>query len=179
LVGKIGAEAMPQRKPTIYLDTSIISAFWYESRDLVVKSRRLITRQWWDEERMHFVLFASSGTEEELSAGAYPRQAECLKMVRRLRYLPIDQSVSKLAEILLSKRLVPAAKPGDALQMAIAAAHEVDYLLTWNYAHLANPDAQERLSELCRNIQLRVPVMVSPESIPKVSLGQTIRRKAR
>ena len=32
-------------------------------------------------------------------------------------------------------------------QLAISAAHEVDYLLTWNYAHLANPVAQQHLHE--------------------------------
>ena len=54
----------------------------------------------------------------------------------------------------LETGLLPASKPGDAMQMAIAAAHEVDYLLTWNYAHLCNPLAQRRLEDVCRDLQL-------------------------
>ena len=61
--------------------------------------------------------------------------------------------------------------------MAVAAAHEMDYLLTWNYAHLANPIAQERLREVCKRRKLRVPLLVSPESIPHVRLGQSIWRR--
>ncbi len=164
-------------KPTIYLDTSIISAYWYEAADVLASGRRLMTRQWWNDERHYFKLLASSVTEDELSAGNFSRQDDCLKMVRKLSYLQIDGRVSKLAETLLAKQIVPLSKPRDALQMAIATVFEIDYLLTWNYAHLANPIAQQRLTALCHQLQLRVPSMVSPESIPKVALSQMIRRK--
>ncbi len=36
------------KKPTVYLDTSIISAFWYEGPDVAMLARRLHTREWWD-----------------------------------------------------------------------------------------------------------------------------------
>jgi hypothetical protein len=91
-------------KPTVYLDTSLISAYWYESNDVVVMSRRWLTRQWWDEERKHFSLLALLVTEDELRAGEFPRQADCLKMIRRLRYLPISRFVSELSETLLTPR---------------------------------------------------------------------------
>ena len=72
--------------------------------------------------------------------------------------------------------LVPAEKPGDALQLAVCSVHKIDYLLSWNYAHLVNPISQERLKEACGKLQLRVPLLVSPESIPWASLGQQLRR---
>jgi len=112
-----------------------------------------------------------------LEAGTYPRQAEALAMARRLRFLPLVVEAGRFAEGLLWQRLVPKSKPGDALQMAIAAAHHVDYLLTWNYAHLANPIAQARLEAACRKAGWRAPLLVPPETIPRVSLGQNIRRR--
>jgi hypothetical protein len=66
---------------------------------------------------------------------------------------------------------------GDALQMAVSTAHEVDYLLTWNYAHLANPIAQARLEAICGSLDLRAPLLVSPETIPQARFGQDIRRR--
>ena len=33
----------------------------------------------------------------------------------------------------------------------MATVHDVDYLLTWNYAHLANPVVQERLGKVAKN----------------------------
>jgi hypothetical protein len=41
-------------KPTVYLDTSIISAYWYDGGDVASQARRLKTREWWDRERKHF-----------------------------------------------------------------------------------------------------------------------------
>ncbi len=164
-------------KPTIYLDTTIPSAFWFEGADVLAIGRRLLTREWWETERSGFALLVSSATEDELSAGKFPRQDECLKMVQRLRYLPINRRVRDFALELIDSRVVPDSKPGDALQMAVAASHSVDYLLTWNYAHLANPTAQEKLMEFCVRRQLRCPHLVSPETIPKARFGQSIRRK--
>ena len=137
-----------KKKPTVYLDTTIPSAYWYEGRDLFASGRRLMTRQWWDTERKHFSLLVSSVTEAELTEGDFPRQGECLKMVRRLRYLPITKAAQKLAEQLLAWRIVPASKPRDALQLSMATVHDVDYLLTWNCAHIANAALRDRI-EAC------------------------------
>jgi hypothetical protein len=75
-------------------------------------ARRLHTREWWDAERKHFNLWASAFGEAELRAGKYPRQAECVKMVRRLRYLTPTAKMKELREELLERGLVPKAKEG-------------------------------------------------------------------
>jgi hypothetical protein len=168
---------MPSKmKPTVYLDTTIPSAYWYQGANILALARRLLTRQWWETERGHFTLLVSSVTETELQEGDFPRQAECLKMVRRLRYVPIRKAAERLADQLLELKIVPAGKPRDALQLAVATDHEVDYLLTWNYAHLANPVVQERLTKVCQKSKRQCPMLVSPETIPQVRWGQTIRR---
>jgi hypothetical protein len=90
----------------------------------------------------------------------------------------MTQMARDVLDVLFKARLIPDTKPGDAFQMALAAAHEVDYLLTWNYAHLANPIAQERLETLCTKLDLRVPLLVSPETIPQVRFEQAIYRRS-
>ncbi|MEI7902645.1 MAG: hypothetical protein WCK89_20535 [bacterium] len=165
------------KKPTVYLDTTILSSYWYEGADVLSIGRRITTRDWWDSERSRFSLWASSVTEDELGAGNYPRQAEALAMAQRLKFLPMLISARAFAEWLIQRHVVPESKPGDALQMAIAVAHRMDYLLTWNYAHLANPVAQAQLEAACREADQRAPLLVSPETIPRAALGQTIRRK--
>src|SRR5437870_4793519 len=69
-----------KKKPTVYLDTTIPSAYWYSGRDLLALGRRLLTRQWWEIERRSFILLVSSVTQAELEEGNFPRRAECLKM---------------------------------------------------------------------------------------------------
>ena len=163
--------------PTVYLDTNIFSAYWYEGSEVAGVARRFHTREWWDLEREHVSLQVSVTTINELEAGVFPRQTDCLKMARALPLLAMTRSAKRVLDALLKSRLIPETKPGDALQMAVSTAHEVDYLLTWNYAHLANPISQERLEAICHAFDLRAPLLVSPESIPQVRFGQTVRRR--
>ncbi len=164
------------KKPTIYLDTNIVSALHYDGTDINGLARRMATRDWWDSERQWFELFGSIVTEQELAEGVYGNQPECVRFVRRLKYVPITTEVRGLAAVFLKDKLVPPNKPGDAAQLAMAVGHRLDYLLTWNYAHLANPATQTRGEAIVARLGYRMPWLVSPDSIPRASLGQTIRR---
>jgi hypothetical protein len=73
--------------PTVYLDTTIISAYWYPGGDVASQAGRLKTREWWDHERKNFSVWASGVTERELRAGEFRRQDDCVNTVRRLHYL--------------------------------------------------------------------------------------------
>lgn len=164
-------------KPAVYLDTSIISAFWYKGANIALGVRRALTHNWWHCESDYFEIWTSAVVEEELREGSFPAQAKCIKAARRLRYLPYSMEVGALRDRLMERRIVPPQEPEDAAHLALCSVHAIDYLLTWNYAHMANSSAQTRLFELCQRSGLRAPLMVSPESIPQVRFGQTIRRK--
>jgi hypothetical protein len=43
-------------KPIVYLDTNIISAYWYSGADVEGIARRLRTREWWNNERENFLV---------------------------------------------------------------------------------------------------------------------------
>lgn len=166
-----------RQKPSAYLDTSLISAYWYQGKDPLALARRLTTREWWDLESRHFLIWASDLTELELRSGSYPRQDRCVRMVRTLPYLPITRPTRLLVEELVESAIVPDTKRFDAFQLAIAVVHQIDYLLSWNYAHLVNPATQERLAVVCARRELSVPMLVSPETIPQVRFGQHLRRR--
>ena len=85
-------------KPTVYLDTTIISAYWYDGADVASSARRLKTREWWDIERRHFALWSSIVSETEFRTSRFPHQAVCVKMVGRLSYLPITGLANALFE---------------------------------------------------------------------------------
>ncbi len=164
------------KKPTVYLDTNVISMLHYGGSDIDVMSARMVTRDWWESERRHFEVFASVLTERELADGVYRFQSDCLKFVRRLSYVPRNAISRRLAQALLDAKVIPVNKPVDAAQLALAASHEMDYLLTWNYSHLANPITQARGEKLVTQFGLRMPLLVSPESIPQVRYGHVVRR---
>ena len=95
------------KKPTIYLDTNIVSALHYDGTDINTLSRRMATRDWWEGEHEHFSIWVSSLTELELAQGVYRQQADCLRFVRRLKYVPISKEIRRLAEELLTAGVNP------------------------------------------------------------------------
>ena len=129
---------MPPRG-RIYLETTVVSYLAARpSRDLRVAAHQQATSEWWTRRRDDFDLFASQLVVEEASAG----DAEAA--LRRLGYLagvPLldltDRSLA-LAEKLLTDAAVPAEAEQDALHIAVAAVHGMDYLLTSNCRHIAN-----------------------------------------
>lgn len=164
-------------RPTMYLDTSVFSAYWYAGTNSELLVRRTATREWWDMERQHFQLLSSDFVETELRHGVFRRQGECLKMCRRQKYVAIHQRANHFQAELLREKIIPENKPVDAWHLSLAVTHGCDYLLTWNYSHLANLDVQMRLTKLCERLELPAPWLVSPESVPQVRFGHVVRRR--
>lgn len=167
---------MAARRPTLYLDTNVLSTLYYRGGNVQSLAWQIATRDWWDTERHFFNVYGSDALEEELSAGTYPGQEKALRTLCRLAWLPYRKEIGSCSEVLLQSKIVPTAKGGDALQLAYAVVHRLDYLMTWNQAHLANVAVQRQLRILCLKMEWRAPLLVSPANIPRVTLGQRIRR---
>lgn len=54
---------------------------------------------------------------------------------------------------------------GDALHVAVAAVHEMDYLLSWNVRHLANPNKTRHSQVICQRLGLLPPVIITPDAL--------------
>jgi len=166
----------PSRKPTVYLDTNILSVLFYRGGNIPNLARQLKTQDWWEQERKHFALVTSGRTEDELAHGVYRGQSAALAAARRLTFLHESSAVKQCASVYLENALIPATKFGDAIQLAFAVIHRIDYLLTWNHAHLANMKVQKKLEAINKKRKWRSPWLVSPETIPWLIMGQNIRR---
>ena len=59
--------------------------------------------------------------------------------------------------------LAPLARPADPAGLAGACVHEMDFLLTWNIRHLANPNKLTHLTVINRRMGLLTPQIVTPE----------------
>jgi predicted nucleic acid-binding protein len=146
----------------VYLETSVISYLTApSSRDLVVAGHQQITKEWW-EDRMRFDLYVSDAVFEEASRGdpvAAARRIAALEGIDILR--PIPQALT-LAQRVLESGTMPAKAALDALHVALATVHGMDFLLTWNCAHIANAAIRPRLDELCWKAGYRPSVICTP-----------------
>ena len=56
----------------------------------------------------------------------------------------------------------------DALHIAIAVLNGMDYLLTWNCAHIANAAIRGRIEQACRAAGMQAPIICTPEELTEV-----------
>jgi hypothetical protein len=153
-------------KPKLYLETTIPGslAAW-PSRDLIRAARQQITREWWGTRRLDFELFISEFVIQEVSAGDQTAAAERLKLFENIAILQVSDDANVLARELLRQVPLPLKAAVDALHIAMSAVNAMDYLLTWNCAHIANATSRGGIESVCRNLGYEPPRICIPEEL--------------
>lgn len=153
-------------KESVYLETSIISYLCARpSRDLVVAARQQTTWQWWDTRRGDFDLYVSQAVLREIAAGNPEMASQRLKFVSGIPSLRVDDDAEELANALLTDGPLPARAADDAVHLAVAAVHGIDYLLTWNCRHLANAQMLVVVRRLLERRGCHVPMVCVPDEL--------------
>ena len=151
---------------TVYLETTIPSYLTARvSRDLVSAAHQQLTLEWWQVRREQFQLFVSELVLQEVALGDTESAKRRLDLLAGIPSLAITPAAATLAAELVKSRLLPEKASADALHIAIAAVHRVDYLLTWNIRHLANAAMRRRIEEGCRAAGFAAPVLCTPEEL--------------
>jgi predicted nucleic acid-binding protein len=153
-------------KPSVYLETTIPSYLTaWPSRDLVRAAHQQITRDWWDKRRAEFELYISQVVLRECQAGDATAAAERLKVLQDLPLLEQTEEATRLAQALVDRVPLPERAAVDALHVAIAAVHGVDYLLTWNCTHIANATLRDPIESVCRENGYEPPAICTPDEL--------------
>jgi hypothetical protein len=148
---------------TVYIETSILGYLTARpSRDLVVAANIEITVEWWDTRRSYFQLYSSQAVVKETSQGDAQIASQRLEIIRNLALLDLNQSVLDLAEQFLGRSSLPAKADVDAVHIAAATVHGMDYLLTWNCKHIANAQIQRKLAEISLDFGYELPILCTP-----------------
>lgn len=83
-------------------------------------------------------------------ASIHPKAvAARLAAIADISLLTTTEQVDELAIVLTAGVPFPPNAEVDAVQIAHVAVHAVEYLLTWNCAHLANPNMRKRVEATC------------------------------
>jgi hypothetical protein len=139
-------------KPSVYVETTIVSYLvgWLNRNDLQVAAHQELTRRWWATQRTEFDLFASSAVVDEAADGDETLAAERLRFLRGITLLRIPDEAHALKLQLLRRTQIPATAETDALHIAVAAVHGIEYLATWNCRHIANAVTLPLVYDVCR-----------------------------
>ena len=127
-------------------------------------ARQELTREWW-QHRDRFDLYASEVILQEAGAGNMDAAARRLDALRICVVLEVDANVAGLGRALLAAHALPEKARLDALHVATAAVHGMDYLLTWNCKHIANAATRGMIEETCRSAGFEPPIISTPEEL--------------
>jgi len=151
---------------TVYVETSIISYLAARpSRDLITAAHQQVTHTWWQERRPEFDLYASQVVLDEAAAGDPEAATRRAGLLAELPLLDITAEVAELAAALIERVPLPARAGADAAHIAIAAYHRIDFLLTWNSAHIANAEMRPRIEQVCRESGFPAPALCTPDEL--------------
>jgi hypothetical protein len=157
-------------KPRVYVETSVISYLVARpSRDLVLAAHQEVTREWWQNQATAFDLFYSEAVRDEAAMGDPDAAAKRLAPLEQLTLLETPLRAFELATALIAATALPAKAHIDALHIAVAACERMNFVLTWNFKHIANAQSTVRIREVCESFGISCPVLCSPLELLKVN----------
>ncbi|MEI7901984.1 MAG: DNA-binding protein [bacterium] len=153
---------------TVYIETSIVSYLTARaSYDVRIIAWQEMTARWWQTAPEQYDLYVSELVRQEAGrgdAGAAGRRVASISMLPELKHLP---EAKCLAERFLNSGAIPSAAGDDAAHVALAAVHNMDFLLTWNCRHINNPETKPLIRRLCGEQGFACPEICTPYELLK------------
>ena len=153
-------------KPKLNIESTIPSYLTaIPSRDLIVAAHQQITREWWEARRDEFAIYISQFVLDEVGAGDSEASKKRLDAIEGFEQLDITDDVTNLAEAIIDSGVIPQDSPTDAAHIAVATVHGMQFLMTWNCAHIANAEISSVVEDVCRTHGFECPVICTPEEL--------------
>jgi predicted nucleic acid-binding protein len=150
----------------VYVETSVISYLTSRpSRDIIAAAHQQISLDWWERRRHDFELVASVLVINEARMGDPSAAQRRLTLLEGFPLLQVTDPAQRLAATIIQDGLLPQGAYPDALHIATATVHQVDYLLTWNCSHIANAEILPRVAVICERFGLTLPYICTPEEL--------------
>lgn len=146
-------------KLSLYLETSVIGAYLDNDEPF----RRDLTIRWWEHELSRYNASISLLVERELERLSEPHRSSYLKLIKGLPMVDIPDEAAILAEGYVSRGIFHRKYIADALHVALASLHKIDFFVTWNFGHIANVHRKARIKLFNTAAGFFVPEIVTPE----------------
>ena len=105
----------------------------------------------------------------ETERGDSEAAAKRLEQVQEIPELSVTEEAISLADTLIKKGAIPLKAADDAMHIALAAVHGIDYLLTWNCRHIDNAEAKPLIRKVCEDLDYKYPEICTPHEL----MGET------
>ena len=160
-------------RPAAYIETSVVSYLTARSsRDVVIAAFQEITREWWRNASHRFDLVASALAVAEARAGDPDAARTRLEALESVALLDATPDAESLANALVDVGAIPRQAAADAAHIAIAVTNGVDFLVTWNFRHIANAAMRSRIEQVCRQVGYEPSVICTPNELMEANNEQ-------
>jgi predicted nucleic acid-binding protein len=153
-------------KESIYLETTVVSYYTSKpSRDIVILAHQEITREWWPRAIKRFDIYISDIVIQEVSSGDPKAVKRRLDEISNFAYLESNDRVEEISKVCIQRLNIPEKSALDATHLALASLYDIDYLVTWNCAHLANGEIIKKLIKINNFLGIHIPIICTPEEL--------------
>lgn len=149
--------------PTIYLDTSTINFLFADDSP----EKKEITIDFFDNfiRTGIYKTYISNVVLEEITNTDNDEKRN--KLIHVIEEYPIEllkinqlDEIEQLAESYIEQKIIPPSKRFEALHIAISVIHKIDYLVSWNYKHLANVNRERKVLSLNYKLNYLHPIRI-------------------
>jgi predicted nucleic acid-binding protein len=153
------------QKTRVYIETSVISYLTAKpSREPIKLARQQSSGLLW-QMQSQFDFFVSDVVMDEISAGSQDAAQIRLAYTASLPRLREIDAGRDLAKHLIKSRAVPDTSYLDALHIALAAVHGMDYIASWNFKHIVGAVARNRIIQALREYGFNRVTIHTPEEL--------------
>lgn len=152
-------------KSRIYVETSVISYLAARpTANAVNAARQYFSYQLW-QRREELGLVVSNAVIDEASDGDAQAAAARLNYCSSLQVLQVPDEAITLARELVLRKVMPGKAYADAVHIAVAALHRVQFIASWNFRHIAGPLAKRNIELALTQLGYNPPMIATPEDL--------------
>ena len=155
--------------PSVYIETTIPSlATSRPSRDMIIAGRQAVTLLFWESERHKYDLYVSQYVIDECLLGDAEAAGRRMSFLQGIAAIPKSEPISVLAKKYQKLLDIPDRSVIDCFHLAVCVLAEMDYLLSWNCAHLGI-HTYVKIRQYNDEHKLHTPVLLTPEALMEIN----------
>jgi len=132
---------------------------------LIVAAYQEITHEWWEKELNKYDIYVSQFVIDEICQGDVHAAKARLEAIKDFPILELPDQVRKIAKRYLERISIPRKSRIDAFHIAAAVVNGMDYILSWNFHHIANVFVKEKIRKINHSIGVITPEICTPEEL--------------
>ena len=153
-------------KEKVYLDTTIPSYIIAKaSRDIILLTHQELTREWWEKSKDKYELFISDIVVVEVEDDNQEYAQKRKNLLKEIKVLENNSEIETLVKKYMNHFNFPDKLYRDMYHVAFTVYYKIDFLLTWNFAHLNNVHFKVQLHRFNKKIGYNTPEICNPQEL--------------